>query len=119
MAGDHNGNSFEMGRLWGLLQAHMEQNTEEWRQNRAVALQQNEILLDIKDSLNDLPSRIATTISTTSASHSRDRSGVLRSIPPILKATAGLLTVIGLMTGRIAWTDIPGVNEVGGMFTTK
>jgi len=113
---DHNGNSFEMGRLWGQLQGHMHHHGE-------ALERQNEILLDIKDSLNDLPSRIATTISTGSANRSRDHAGVLRSIPPILKATAALLTVIGLMTGRIAWTDIPGVNEVGGtvagMLTTK
>jgi hypothetical protein len=99
--GDHNGSSFEMGRLWGLLQAHMEQNTEEWRQNRAVALQQNEILLDIKDILNDRSSHPSTKRDTD-----QDRRSRLELIPPILKALVTPLTILGLITGRISWTDL-------------
>lgn len=101
MASDHyNGNSFEMGRMLGKLDAHMEIHTQ--------------ILLDIREGIADLPTQIATTISTGSANRPSEAHGILDRIPPILKAFVPILTIIGLMTGRIAWTDIPGISNLLG-----
>jgi hypothetical protein len=97
---DHNGNSFEMGRMWGLLQANMEQNAEEWRQNRAIALQQNEILIDIKDTLTELPQQIASRIATpASATPSR----ILPEVSELFRSVNPALILMGAILGKALW----------------
>jgi len=115
MAEHHNGNSFEMGRLWGQLQGHMHHHGE-------ALERQNEILLDIKDTLTDLPYQIASRIGTQGSvipSRPDQAEGILKAIPPILATAAALLTVIGLMTERVAWSDIPQIAGLGEYVSSK
>ena len=91
MAG-YNGSSFEMGRLVGELQTHMRVQTD--------------ILLEIKEGIDTLPSRLSTT-TVTAQTYSPVSIRILHALPPIMKAAVPLLTVIGLMTGNIAWSDLP------------
>lgn len=90
--GEYNGNSFDLGRMWGRIETHIEHQTD--------------ILLEIKDSINSLPSRLST---VTVSEKSHGTVSILKAIPPILKALVPILTIAGLMTGKIAWTDIPSL----------
>lgn len=90
--GEYNGNSFDLGRMWGRIETHIEHQTD--------------ILLEIKDSINSLPSRLST-VTVTEKPHGT--VSILKAIPPILKALVPILTIVGLMTGKIAWTDIPNL----------
>ena len=87
-----NGNAVNLLLLIGEQRADIRHNTESIRQ-------QNMILLDIKDAIEDLPSRLSTVISTEPSRKSSH-------IAEIIKACVPLLTIIGLMTGQIAWSDI-------------
>lgn len=64
--GEYNGNSFEMGLLWGKLQGHMRHHGE-------AIERQNEILLDIKDTLTELPDQIASKIATPASVSLQDQ----------------------------------------------
>jgi hypothetical protein len=115
---DYNGSSFEMGRLWGQLQAHMHHHGQ-------TLERQNEILLDIKDGLHDLPGRLAGMMTATPASAIprptalSETRGVLKALYPILKATIALLLVVGLMTGGLSWTDIQKLFGLGAHISTS
>jgi hypothetical protein len=90
--GEYNGNSFDLGRMWGRIETHIEHQTD--------------ILLEIKDSINNLPSQLST---VTVMEKPLGTVSILKAIPPILKALVPILSIIGLMTGKIAWTDIPNL----------
>jgi len=101
---EYNGSSIGLAVILGELRA-------ESRHTATAIERQNEILLDMSTSIASLPAEIALAISSqqTSAnrSNAEDRTqGILRAIPPILKALVTPLTIIGLMTGRISWTDL-------------
>lgn len=110
---DYNGSSMGLAVILGELRA-------ESRHTIAALERQNEILLDLTDHVSELPSKIATAISTQQKSASRiktpesDTRSVLQAIPPILKAAVPILTIIGLMTGGISWADIPMIVGLGG-----
>jgi hypothetical protein len=85
---EHNGNSFDLGRMWGRIETHIERQTD--------------ILLNISEKLDDLPFRLSTVIATApDQKHNH--------IAEIIKAFVPILTIIGLMTGKLAWSDIPGL----------
>lgn len=101
---DYNGSGLGLAVILGELRA-------ESRHTATAIERQNEILLDMNASIASLPGEIALAISSQQTSANRssedDRTqGILRAIPPILKALVTPLTIIGLMTGRISWTDI-------------
>lgn len=101
MGQDYNGHAVNLALILGELRADTRHNTESIRQ-------QNAILVDIKSAIEDLPSRLSTAIASGSPpSHSA--VSILKAIPPILKSLVPILTIIGLMTGKIAWTDIPNL----------
>lgn len=87
---DHNGNSFDLGRMWGRIETHIERQTD--------------ILLTISDKLDALPSRLSTVIATEQRPSRTEN--ILNAIPPVFKAGVPLLTIYGLMTKQIAWTDL-------------
>jgi hypothetical protein len=92
--GEYNGNSFDMGRMWGRIETHIEHQTD--------------ILLNISEKLDNLPSQISTAIASGNPS-THGTVSILKTIPPILKALVPILTIVGLMTGKIAWSDIPNL----------
>ena len=96
MADHFNGSSFEMGRLWGQLQGHMHHHGQ-------ALERQNEILLDIKDSLNDLPTRMVGTMTATQGSA---KPRLLPELTALFKALMPLITILSLAMGRITWTDL-------------
>lgn len=98
---EFNGSAVNLALILGELRADTRHNTEAIRQ-------QNSILLDIKDSLDDLPSRLSTVIASGNVPK-QETVSILKAIPPILKALVPILTIAGLMTGKIAWTDIPSL----------
>lgn len=73
---------------------------------------QNEILLDIKDTLHALPSRLATTISTASASPSAQP----RILPELSELLRALYPPLILLAALVARTALPehGVLQVLG-----
>lgn len=104
--GEHNGSSFEMGRLWGELQGHMHHHGEAMER-------QNEILLDIKDTLTELPDQIATRIATPvfanpAAPHRSTLGSVVKimlaakEIMPPLREIIWALIAIAVSVGWIA-----------------
>lgn len=99
MGQDYNGHAVNLALILGELRADTRHNTESIRQQTAI-------LLDIKDAIEDIPSRLSTVIATEKHP-SKDTVSILKAIPPILKACVPILTILGLMTGQIAWTDIP------------
>lgn len=89
--GEYNGNSFEMGRLWGELQGHMHHHGE-------ALERQNDILLAIKDTLTDLPHQIATRIATPASA--------IPSLPP--RSTLGTVAKIMIAAKEI----MPPLREI-------
>lgn len=97
---DYNGSSFETGRLWGQLQGHMHHHGE-------ALERQNEILLDIKDSLNELPSRMAGTMIATPVSASRPPTS-LADVTEFLKSLYPPLALLAAILGKAMWpTALP------------
>jgi len=89
----HNGNSFEMGRMLGKLDAHMELHTQ--------------ILLDIREGISDLPTQIAATISPASANHS-PKPRILPELSELIRALYPVLILCAAVLGKSTWpTALP------------
>lgn len=85
----HNGNPFEMGRLWGELQTHMRMQTD--------------ILLDIKDSIEGLPSRLSTAIGSGQTPSPQGR--ILPELSELIRALYPPLILLAALVGKSA---LPG-----------
>ncbi len=100
---EYNGNSFEMGRMLGKLDAHMEIHTQ--------------ILLDIREGIADLPTQIATTISTASASPS-SKPRILSELSELIRALYPVLILCAAVLGKSTWpTALPLLREVLELMT--
>lgn len=115
---DYNGNSFEMGRLLGTLQARMDHLGE-------ASERQNDILLDIKDTLSELPDRIASKMTATPVSVTPKTStlGLLvrmataaKEFMPPLKEIIFALILIAVSLG---WIAPQHVSSPGRMLPTQ
>jgi hypothetical protein len=98
---DYNGSSLGLAVILGELRA------DSRHLNTAVE-RQNEILLDINDTLRDLPSQIAMTISPASASRQRTTIGSIakitvaaKEIMPPLKEIISALIILAATLGWI------------------
>lgn len=108
---DFNGNSFEAGRMWGLLQGHMVHHGKSLER-------QNEILLDIKDSLNDLPSRMAGMMTATPASASPiPKPRILPELSELIRALHPLLILMAAFVGKSALPETGFLRTVLDMVT--
>jgi hypothetical protein len=115
MAGEHNGIPLELGILLGKFdtilsrQIHLTEALHETSiRQEATAERQEAILERMDQNILALPVRLSETMQG-SATRPSETQGILKAIPPILKACVPILTIIGLMTGKIAWTDIPNL----------
>jgi hypothetical protein len=116
---DYNGSSLGLAVILGELRADSRHTTaaleninEEIRNTNATIERQNDILLD-------LPTQIALKIATPASatphpSTLAETTSALKAIPPILKAAVPILTIIGLMSGRISWLDLLHLISPGG-----
>jgi len=112
---DYNGSSLGLAVILGELRAESRHTAEALKTINEGIERQNDILLD-------LPAQIALKIATpvsANPSRLRETQGVLKSIPPIFKTAAVLLAVIGLMTQRLAWSDIPKLFGPGEIVSPK
>ncbi len=81
-----NGNSFEMGLLWGELKTHMRMQTD--------------VLLEIKDSIEVLPCRISSAIATPETSKSQ-AGRLLPELSELIRALYPVLILLAALTGRM------------------
>lgn len=96
--GEYNGNTFEMGRLWGELQTHMRMQTD--------------ILVEIKDSLEELPCRISSAIATPQTS-----SNPSPTIPEITELIRTLYPVILLLAALAVKSELPETGLLKAVLT--
>jgi hypothetical protein len=93
--GELNGNSFEIGRLFGELQTHMRVQTD--------------ILLDIKEGIDQLPSRLSSMTDTEVSAKPRlipELTDLLRSLYPLIILTAATF-------GKVTWpTALPLIRDL-------
>lgn len=96
---DHNGSTMGLAIIVGELRADSRHQTAAIGHMTQAIERQTEILIE-------LPSRLSM-LTASEKPPSSATVGILKAIPPILKAMVPILTIIGLMSGNIAWTDIP------------
>lgn len=91
MGTDYNGSSFEVGRMWGRIETHMDHQTQ--------------ILLDIREGISDLPTQIAMTISPGSANRSHR---ILPELSELVRALYPVLILCAAVLGKSTWpTALP------------
>jgi hypothetical protein len=106
---DLNGVQIELVRFMERMSIHMGQQTD--TQDRTA-----DTLEDIRD-LQAAQLALMKSSPTSSKPHlesTETLTGLLKAIPPILKASVWPLALLGLIIGRITWADITSLLPFSG-----